>query len=449
MLFLIEDMRKILLLLILVQFQLTDAQEVLTLDDALRITLDNNIDIKRSKNNALIAQSDKAVALVNYLPSVNARWNYNMLFGTFWDNIAAKQVTEQYSSNPNVNANMTLFNGFSNHYDRKRADLSLMAAQEDVESSTLDAKANVMSAYLSVMLDKENVKISEERLKLLEAQLDREIKRESVGVGNMETVYNFRSQVANEKLNYVNLQNQLKSDVLQLVQVLQLDVTKEYDVESYDGSEEELMVEPAPYAEIFETTLNYSPMLKRAQYNHESSLYSFKQARSQLVPTVNLYGELGSRYSSQGAANPNNDLIGEKAPYLTQMDWNQYQFAQISVNIPIFTGLRTRNSIQTARLGMQNAELDRVQAEQTVTNTIQRVYLDLIAAQESYRTAQENMTSLEQSYNFVKKRYETGNTDFFTFLESLNNKNAAELQLVNAKYSIVFRKKILEIYQGK
>jgi outer membrane protein len=60
----------------------------------------------------------------------------------------------------------------------------------------------------------------------------------------------------------------------------------------------------------------------------------------------------------------------------------------------------------------------------------------------------DNLVALNQSFEYVKTRYENGNTDFYTYLESLNNKNRAEVELVNAKYSIVFRKKILGVYRG-
>lgn len=90
-----------------------------------------------------------------------------------------------------------------------------------------------MGSYLSVVLDKENIKISTDRIELLNAQLDRKKKRDAVGVGNLEQVYNFQSQLANENLRKVNLQNQLMADMLQLLQILQLEVSMDYDIAPY------------------------------------------------------------------------------------------------------------------------------------------------------------------------------------------------------------------------
>ena len=98
---------------------------------------------------------------------------------------------------------------------------------------------------------------------------------------------------------------------------------------------------------------------------------------------------------------------------------------------------------------MLNSRLQNDQAILNVTNAAQRDYLDLVAAQTSYQTAEENFEALNQTFEFIKKRFETGNTDFYSYLESLNNKNRAEGQLINAKYTIILRKRILDLYRGK
>lgn len=422
--------------------------EVLTLDACIETALERNIGVQIARNNAQIAKSDKIMAMMSFMPNLQAQWNYNLLFGTFWDNVAARQVTQQRSSNPNVNSSIGLFRGLSRINDIKRSSYAQEAAMHSIERNKLDAKTNVLTAFLATVLDRENIKISEERVRLLEQQLDREIKRESVGVGNMETVYNFRSQVANERLTLTNLRNRYRSDLLSLLQLMRADVSKEYTLEELSIAEEELIVDLEPFQDVLGQSMVYAPSIKSAEANRMASVHGYKSSRSVVLPSVNLYGELGSRYSSQGAANPNNDLIPEKAPYFDQMNWNQYEFMSLSVNIPIFSRYQNRNLIQTAKLSMLNAELAEEQARQDFTNMVQQVYLDLVASQESYRTAKENLEALEQSFDFVKKRYETGNTDFYTYMESLNNKNRAELELANARFSIVFRKKILELYRG-
>lgn len=422
---------------------------LLTLDDCIRIGLENNIGLKTSMNNELIAKSNKMQSMMNFLPDLNAGLNYDFTFGTFFDQSAFRQVSATTNtSDPFLRSTATIFNGMSNHNNLKRSQSELTAARYGVESSTLDVKANVLTFYLNVILDKENLKVANDRVQLLQAQLDREAKRESVGVGNMETVYNFRSQVANEKLNKVRLENQLKRDKLQLLQLLQLDVTKPYKVAEVDIEAEDPLTEIEPYQSVLGASMDYSPSLKQAEANQQASVYGFKQAKAGRYPTVNFFAQLGSRYSSNGARSPESGDLIEDAPLADQLDWNLYEYMNFSMNIPIFTRFQTNNTIQVAKLNMLNAELFTRQTELDMVNTVQTVYLDLIAAQSTYNAAVENLEALEQSFSFVSKRYDTGNTDFYTYLESLNNKNRGEIELVNSRYSIVFRKKILDLYKG-
>jgi outer membrane protein len=282
----------------------------------------------------------------------------------------------------------------------------------------------------------------------LQSQLEREIKRESVGVGNMESVYNFRSQIANEKLNQVRLNNQLKTDQLLLIQTLQLDISNEYEIESEFTANDDALLELESYDNILDQGISYSPLLKQARANQEASLYGFKIAKARRMPTIGGFGQYGSRYSSNGARSPDSGEILENAAFFDQLNWNAYSYFNLSLNIPIFSRFQNTNAIQVAKLNLSNTELAVKESMMNTTNSIQRVYLELVAAQSTYRAAVENAEALEQSFNFVKRRYETGNTDFFTYLEALNNKNRGEIELINSKYSIVFRKKILDVYKG-
>lgn len=423
--------------------------KILTLDECMQIAMRNNIQLKRSKNNAQIASANYFQSMMEYLPNVSGSINYDWYNGTFFDNTAARQVTEvTNSSNPNLNANWVLFNGFNNHYFRKSTKNRREAAANAIAEQKQTVESTVLGSYLQVVLDKENIKISENLIALLEAQLEREKKRHEVGVGNLEQVYNFQSQLANENLNLVTRKNQLMTDKLTLLQVLQLEVSENYEVAPYDLGPDEHLADKEQFAEVLESSLSYSPGIKRAAASAEASRFDYKRAQSGYMPTISAFGRIGSGFSSNGARNPETGLPDAGASFSDQMTWNKFDYLNLSLNIPIFNNWRTKNGAQVAKLNMENAALDLEQTELDVTNTIQQVYVDLISAQATYRAAEENLTALNQSYEYVKTRYENGNTDFYTYLESLNNKNRAEIELVNAKYRIVFRKKILDVYRG-
>lgn len=421
----------------------------LGLDDCINTALERNITLKQTRNNQLIAESNRFQSIMNFFPTLSAGINYDYFFGNFFDTNAARQVSETTnSSNPNISSRVVLFNGFSNHFLLKQRKNELDAAIQTTESTKRNIESLILGSYLTVILDKENIKIARERVDLLEAQLDREKKRESVGVGSLESVYNFQGQLANQKLTLNNLENTLQRDLLTLFQAMALDPNEEYEVLAYQVNEDDLLLDVASFDEVLEESLSNSPALMAARSSFSASKYRLKSARAQRLPTISATGVIGSNYSSNGARNPSTGEVEADATFFDQMDYNSFEYLNFSMNIPIFTRFQTTNAVQTAKVNMINAELDVAQALVNVTNTVQSVYLDLVTAQQTYRSAKENLEATSQTFEFMKKRFETGNTDFYTYLESLNNKNRAELELVNAKYSIVFRQKILELYRS-
>ena len=423
----------------------------LTLEDCIQKAIENNIDIKIAKNNELASKANRVQAIMNILPSVNASIDYNWTIGNFFDQTAARQVTATTESSfPGLGARVNVFNGMSNHYLMNQRSNEYLAAQENTRNTELNIRANVLAFYLNVIRGRENIRISEERVSLLQAQLDRAKKRESVGVGNLEAVYNFQSQLANERLTLQDLINTFERNKLILLQSMRLDPTAhDYLIKELEIEDATLLMEIDPFGQVLNESIENNPQFLQANYNLEASRAQLKVASADRYPSISANAGVGSSYSSNGARNPESGIVETDADYPTQMGYNFGQTAGVTLNIPLFNNFRVNNNIQNARVRMANAELSVEQAEQTVTNVIQQVYLDYVSAQATYKSALENLEALQQTFEFMKKRYETGNTDFYTYLESLNNKNRAEIQLINARYNIALRKEVLDAYRMK
>ncbi|MFT4785983.1 MAG: outer membrane protein [Cyclobacteriaceae bacterium] len=435
-------------------------ERTLTLDECIEVALDRNLMLKQAKNNELIAKSNQLQSIMNHLPTISAGANYDYFFGTTFDQNAARQVTATTSSsNPNIQGNWVVFNGLSAHQTRKQRTSEYLAAQNNVENTMLTTEAGILNAYLSTLMGEENIRISDDRVKLLEVQLERSEKRESVGVGNMEDVYNFRSQLANEKLTLQNLKNTYQQNLLSLLQGMRLDPTEsQFRLEPVIATEEDLLTEIDPFGQVLSECLTVNPAVSGAQSSLDAAKFQYKATWGQRLPTIRLFGITGSNYSTNGATNPEIPFLNPDsgqpgfnfepdATFSEQMGYNQFEYVNFSINIPIFDRLRGSNQVQTSKLNMDNARLSVEMAVQDITNAVQSIYLDLVSAQTTYTTAVENLVALQQTFDFMERRYETGNTDFYTYLESLNNKNRAEIQLINAKYSIVLRKKVLDAYR--
>jgi outer membrane protein len=414
------------------------AQQILTLQDCIQIGLANNITVKKVSNDFMIAQANEKQSKMEYLPRVSAYSNYNISHGLTNDPTSFDPVTATTrSSTPSVAIDLNIFNGMRTRNSVRRNSLVKQAAEYDLAQSKDDIELTITASYLLVISDKENIKVANDRLELLTNQLERAERRVEAGVANMEQVFNLRSQIANEQLNKVNLENRYKSDRLSLLQILLLDPALDYQIKDPSILSQNIDAEIPNYQELKEEVLQYSPGLKSASLGIETSKMDLALVKADRLPNLGMRAAYGSTFSSNN-----------QESYFDQLNVNEQKFVGFALNIPVFDRNRVKNNIHVSNINIANSELDYQQVRIDLMNNLQQAYLDLVAAHSTYQAARENLTALEQSFNFAQSRYNSGNTDFYSYLESLNNKNRAEIELINSRYSFLFRKRILEIYRG-
>ena len=414
------------------------AQQTLTLSECIEIGLSNNLNIKQVNNNYLIAKANEKQSKLEYLPSVAAFGTYNVSRGLTNDPTSFEPVTATTkSSSPSIGMDLNIFNGMRTKNTIRRNKIISQAADHDLAQTRDDIELAVTASYLLVISDMENIKVAQERMDLLENQLKRAERRVKAGVANMEQVFNLRSQIANEQLNKVNLENRYKRDRLSLLQTLLLDPSYDYQIADPTVLGRQIDETLPNYQELRESVLEYSPGLKSASAGIESSKMDLALVKADRLPSLDMRAAYGSTFSSNNSES-----------YFDQLNLNEQKFLGFSLRVPIFDRNRIKNSIHVSNINIANSELDYQQVRIDLINNLQQAYLDLVAAYSTYQAARENLTALEQSFKFSESRYNSGNTDFYSYLESLNNKNRAEIELINSRYSFIFRKRILEIYRG-
>ncbi|MFT7382061.1 MAG: outer membrane protein, partial [Roseivirga sp.] len=154
------------------------AQEVLSLDECIKIALENNLEIKRARNNAIAAKANLTQSKFNFLPSLNAGASHNWNEGLQFDNTSGSLVnTTTLSGGGSIGGSVTLFDGFSNLLVMQRNKILYDASEETIKSNIQSTEASIVFSFLQVITTEENLKIAEQTRGLLSEQLDREEKR--------------------------------------------------------------------------------------------------------------------------------------------------------------------------------------------------------------------------------------------------------------------------------
>jgi len=422
-----------------------NSQTILTLEECINIALENNLNIKRARNNAISAKAGYTQSKMQFLPSLSASASHSWNEGLVFDQTSGSRVNATtLGGGASVGGDFVIFNGFSNVYNLQRNRYLYEASEQAVKSNELITEAGVVDGFLRIVNIRENLKIQNQTNDLLKQQLTTAEKREKAGTGNMQQVYDFRSQVAQQELRIVNLRNQLQSAKLSLIQLLLLDPLDDYDFQGVTPDDAQLEEEVENYQSVYDKARDFSPALKSAELNLEASQRAFKIAQFSWMPSLTVGASYGSNWSSNIK-----DVDGSVLPIDQQLRNNVAKGARFNLNVPLFTRFQNRTQMQQQKISYLNAELTLQDTENNLRNNVQQAYLDLLNARESYQAAKESLLNLNTAFEFSKTRYENGTIDFVTYLVNLNGKNNGELELTRAKYEILFRKLILDIYIGE
>lgn len=422
------------------------AQQQLHLQQCVDLALERNLQLQQQSLTVDNQQLGVTHARLSYLPSINGQASGTRQFGTTFDSFSFTRTSQSTNFlRMNASASLTVFSGLSKYYTLKQNLAGLGAEQANAEKQANQVLTTVLSQYLQIVMDESAIRISQNRLDLLQQQQSRAEKLLAAGAGTEAEVLNLKGQVANEKLNLISSENQLKRDRLLLLQQLQLDVLGEYTFVVPDTASLPVGQELPPLAEVVDIALGTMPEIREAELRLQAAHMSTQVNRGNLSPSLSLDAGLGSNYSS----NVNPFLGTERSSLGHQLNDNFFQSIGLTLQIPIFNGWQANRQWQVAQNNERIAQISLTSTQDVLRRQVQQAWLDVQTARTQYLATQEQLRALSEAYTYAQKRYEAGAIDFFSYIESLNNKNRAEIDLIRARFDYFFKQKLLDVYQGK
>jgi len=448
------------------------AQEVITLQKAIDLTLQNNLTIKQSKINEELGTADYQQAKNNLLPSltVNPQASYN--FGRS-PNLTTYSYTSQsfLYVNGQASLSLTVFQGGQLRNQILANKITLDADKTTTEKTKNDLVLNVVTAYLQILTNQDLVTAANQQIGIAKITLDRAQKNFDAGNQTLADLSQAKAGLSTAEYNLTTAQNQLDISILALKQYMEMDPATEITVDRPDVSKLTDIQTAFAAPDVIKTALAINPDIKLAEVQQEGYLQAIKIAKGGYYPVVSLFGGLGTNYSSisqnvvgtstvqtqigvlQGTTTP---VIGQfQSPIYSpsysitnQFGNNLNESFGVSVQIPIFNRFLARTTVKKARLNYEYAQLSTELAKNTLSKTITQAVLDVQAAEKQYVSAQQTYYANKEAFNVVQQRYNVGLVNSLDYNTSLTNYNKAETDMIEAKYAVVFRSKVIDYYLG-
>ena len=413
------------------------AQQVLSLEDCIDYALKNNISLKQSALNIELNKTSYLQSKLQLLPSVNLNSSFNKNQGRYI-NPLTNEFIEQVSSSINLSysTNVTLFNGFKNLNQIKKAANELLKSKYDLVSAKNELISTVALAYLQILFNEELYQIAGKQWDLTKIQETRiQILLDAGSVARGELL-NIQSQIALEEQQLIQAENQLNMSKLQLAQLLEIQ-----DYQNLKLVAENIEIPVLQITENIEydykKALSLQSTVKSSELAVNSAMYDYKTARANYLPTLSLTQTASSLYS---------DNAQDMFTFNEQIDNNLQSGLFLNLSIPLFNKWATRTAVKQSEIQIENSRLNSQQAKNQLRKNMEQAYADQIASYKKHQSAQKSVLAYKESFGYINNRYELGMVNSYEFNESKNRLIKAESDELQAKYDLIFKVKLYEFY---
>ena len=449
--------------------------ETLTLDQAIRLAVENNPNFQQTRNDQAAADWSVREAYSAFLPTANANFSAGFTeggtqrigtldFGT--------QGTDWYSSNYSVNVNWTLDGNTVFGVPAARA--SQRAVDAGIDAARFDLESQVALRYMAVLRMQDGVEVAQRQLD--RAQQNLRIVRSRVGSGAAAGTEGRQAEVDQGRAEVGLIQAERQFREARSLLAEQLGVALD---DATVLSSEFTIFEPTwTRDELMDQAQSAHPSLQAFEAREKAASASAKQAASQYFPSFSINtGLRGNTLQAlsedfvlnnesdfwngrQSNCEFNNALIqGVSTIDGDLQDCSQFAFTDarrqaaletnaafpfdftrlplsvsFQVSIPVFTGFSRQRQVSQAYAQADDARHQLRAEELRLRTAVTQAYDNLTAAYRVVQLEEGNLALSEEQLQMQQRRYTLGAASLLELLDAQTTLSTAEQAYLNALY---------------
>ena len=424
---------------ILLIFNNINAQEntgkqFFTLEECLQYAETNNFSLQSGNINISTSELSFRQAKENIAPTVSASASQSVNFGNYEKSVG-------WGGNYGINAGMTLFNGLSNANKIKQSQLEVEQSQLSLESSKNNIRVAVIQAFLAIMMNEDLLVYQQQVLTSSKEQMEQG--KQQLDVGQiLESDYKMlQAQYTSDLYNIENTKNNIQTNYLTLKNLLSINPATEIAISRPDSATLFKNLDLPSLQELIERSTNYLPELKMSENEITSAEYDVKIQKANFYPTLSASAGISTGYNGSNLTSPNTG-------WGTQLWHGLGENIGLSLNIPIYQRSSVRNNVKMAEYRAEQVELEQKETVYKVNQELQQSYLDVASAQNDYIAAEAKTDAYLANYKTYKLRFQYGSVTAVDLIQQQTNFLNQLNQFMQAKYSYVLKRKILDVYMG-
>ena len=284
-------------------------------------------------------------------------------------------------------------------------------AVEQARSSRLDMVTQVKQAFYAVLFAKEGFNVYKEVYENAKANFEQTERRYKVQKASELELSRAASTMANAIPNVYNAENNVMLALWQLKAVMGVDLERAIDVAGNLNDYADTMFRDLN--ENQDPTLDNNTTMRQLALQAEIVARSVRVQQFANLPTL-------SASFAYNFMSMNDDFK------FSEYRWTPYSFAGLSLSIPIFAGGQRYHAVKQAKVQQTELELQRLQTERQLKIGIRQYLNSMETAMRSHDAAQEAVGLAQKACDVSSKSFEVGKS-------TLTDLNDAQLVLTQSK----------------
>ncbi len=393
------------------------AQSPLDRNQAIKLTLENNLNIKLIENSRDIAKNNASILNSGYLPTASLNSSSNISYQDIeivaGEQNGSVQDSKNESNSTNILLNYVLFDGMGRKYNYKRFKEIYKKSEIEVKDVIEKTILQLFGVYYEVArlieenkIIKSSLSISKERLKKRKIQLE-------YGQTTGLEVLNAEVDMNLDSINYLNSLKILSNAKRDLNLVMNIDLNTNHSINTdFRFITSEKMID------IFKNAKKNNSYLQILEKDVLISDYNLKATKSSYLPTIGLNGSYGW----------NESINDNQYAFYNENRTNGLSGA-ISLNWNIFSGGNRITNNKNAKLNLTNSKIKKQKIELEFERDIKNAYSNYENSLFILNAQQMNLETNNNNFKRNQEKYALGQVTSIEFRK-------AQLNFLNAKLSV-------------
>ncbi|MEM7106174.1 MAG: TolC family protein [Bacteroidota bacterium] len=400
------------------------AQPLLTLEEAIDITLENNLGIQIARNDVTITENAATKGNAGLLPDITLSGgaNYNLASGkaSFTDAFPRPDLT--YSFEPSndisaaITASYTIFDGWARvtNFEKLKANKDLSEAQlkQTIENTIIQ----VINAYYFAAQLREGYDINQELVAISNDRLNR-----------AETRFEF---AAVNKLAVLNAEVDLNSDSVSLVRA-ELDLSnakRDLNLLMNRSVETEFLIDKGV---DFLPEMEVDDLRQKALDNNQQVVLA---QRSLALAELDLKSSKAGNYPLIGTSISYRGFTSQNKAQGTQRNSSGTLTGGLTLSYNIFDGKRRKIQRQNAEVAINSSQLQLQQTKESLSRDVENAFASYENSLYVLRIEESNIKSAELNFERSQEALNVGQINSTQFREAQFNLANARTRIANARY---------------